>query len=116
MERSVFLLGIQKIQNLNPNTRKFIINKDVQFVENEAWEGSVENIISIVAVDSQNDMTNEVIEWQDIPQAILPSTLRHASQLVAQATPPFTTRRTSRNKNYSHIQQNPQGTPSIALL
>ena len=45
----------------NSNTKKNIISKDVQFVENEAWDGSVEKIISIAATDSHDDMIDEVL-------------------------------------------------------
>jgi hypothetical protein len=33
----------------NPITKKVIINKDVQFIEHEAWDGSLDKEINIAA-------------------------------------------------------------------
>ncbi|KAH9294799.1 hypothetical protein KI387_038387, partial [Taxus chinensis] len=48
----------------NPTTRKVIINRDVQFVENEAWDGSIEKIVNVEEVIPHDDMADESIEQQ----------------------------------------------------
>lgn len=39
----------------NPITRKVIINRDVQFIEEEAWDGSLEKTVSIITGLPQDD-------------------------------------------------------------
>ncbi|KAH9304361.1 hypothetical protein KI387_008765, partial [Taxus chinensis] len=48
----------------NPVTRKFIISRDVQFVENEAWDGSINKIVSVTLTIPHDDMADETIEQQ----------------------------------------------------
>ena len=31
----------------NPSTKKFVISRDVQFIEEEAWDGSIKKIVNV---------------------------------------------------------------------
>ena len=42
-------------------TRKVIISRDVQFAENESWDGIVEKNVNIVSNVEHDDMTEEVV-------------------------------------------------------
>jgi hypothetical protein len=39
----------------DPLTRKLIINRNVQFMENEAWDGSIEKTVKIIDVMEHDD-------------------------------------------------------------
>ena len=52
-------------------TRKVIISHDVQFVENESWDGTIENNVNIVSNVEHDDMKEEVVQT---PHAIQPVT------------------------------------------
>ena len=62
----------------DPVTRKVIISQDVQFVENESWDGTVDINVKIMSNVDNDDMKEEVIQ---IP---------HLSQLVAASSTPMT--------------------------
>ncbi|KAH9319348.1 hypothetical protein KI387_021117, partial [Taxus chinensis] len=46
----------------NPVTRKVIITRDVQFVENDAWDGSIEKTVNVAETSPHDDMADESIE------------------------------------------------------
>jgi hypothetical protein len=46
----------------DPVTRKVVIIHDVQFVKNEAWDGSIENTTKIIDVMEHGDKKKEVIQ------------------------------------------------------
>jgi hypothetical protein len=46
----------------DPVTSKFIISHDVQFVENEAWYGSVEKTVKIINSIAHDDTEEEVFQ------------------------------------------------------
>ncbi|KAH9306108.1 hypothetical protein KI387_010512, partial [Taxus chinensis] len=48
----------------NPVTREVVINRDVQFIENEAWDGSIEKTVSITPIDPHDDMADDTLEKQ----------------------------------------------------
>ena len=46
----------------DPVTRKVIISRDVQFVENESWDGIVDINFKIVSNVDNDDMEEEVVQ------------------------------------------------------
>ena len=46
----------------DPVTKKVIINRDVQFVENESWDGTVDINVKIVSNVDNDDMEEEVVQ------------------------------------------------------
>ena len=86
----------------DPVTRKVIISRDVQFVENESWDGTVDTNVKIVLNIDNDDMEEEVVQIPHVSQPVgapsTPMTPRHGSaqgpstQLSAQATPTSTPR------------------------
>ena len=64
----------------DPITRKVIISRDVQFVENESWDGTVDINVKIVLNVDNDDMEEEVVQ---IP---------HVSQLVGAPSTPMAPR------------------------
>ena len=62
----------------DPIVRKLIIIRNVQFVENESWDGTVEKNVKIVSNVEHDDMMEEVVQ---IP---------HASKPVAAPSTPMT--------------------------
>ena len=42
--------------------RRVIISCDVQFVENEAWDGSITKILKIIDVIEHDDIEDEVVQ------------------------------------------------------
>ena len=65
-----------KAYKLNdPVARKVIISRDVQFFENESWDGTVENNVKIVLNVEHEDMTKEVVQTPKVNQPVTaPST------------------------------------------
>ena len=86
----------------DPVTRKVIISRDVQFVENESWDGTVDINVKIVLNVDNDDMEEGVVQTPHVSQPVIasstPMTPRHGSaqgpstQVVAQATPTSTPR------------------------
>lgn len=77
----------------NPTTKKVIISRDVQFVEDEAWDGSIEKTVNISASIPQEE--NAVSASINIPAIVTPSTPIQAQQISPQVTPASTVRTTS---------------------
>jgi len=48
----------------DPIARKVIINHNVQFVENEAWDGSIENTVKIIDAMDHDDTKDEMVQTQ----------------------------------------------------
>ena len=97
-------LKTQKCYKLyEPVTRKVIISRNVQFVENESWDATVEKNVKIVLNVEHDDMTKEVVQTphaiQPIAAPLTPMTPWHSStqgtltQVVAQATSTIKPRR-----------------------
>ena len=67
----------------DPITRKVIISRDVQFVENESWDGIVDINVKIVSNVDNDDMEEEVVQIPHVSQPIgapsTPMTPRHGS-------------------------------------
>ena len=98
--------AIQKTQNHtrcnDPITRKVIISRDVQFDENESWDGTIDINVKIVSNVDNDDMEEEVVQTPHVSQPVAtpptPMTPRHGStqgpskQVASQATPISTPR------------------------
>ena len=55
--------------------RKVIISRDVQFVENESWDGTIDINVKIVSNVNNDDMEEEVVQTPHIIQSVIaPST------------------------------------------
>ena len=86
----------------DPVTKKVIISRDVQFVENESWDGTVDTNVNIVSNIDNDDMEEEVVQIPHVSQPVgapsTPMTPRHGSaqgpstQVAAQPTPTSTPR------------------------
>ena len=61
----------------DPIARKVIISRDVQFVENESWDGTLKNNFKIESNVEHDDMTKEVVQ------------MPHASKSVAAPLTPM---------------------------
>ena len=52
-----------------------IISRDVQFVKNESWDGTVDTNVKIVSNVDNDDMEEEVVQIPHVSQPVLaPST------------------------------------------
>ena len=59
----------------DPITRKVIISQDVQFIENESWDGTVDINVNIVLDVDNDDMEEEVFQTPHVTQPVAaPST------------------------------------------
>ena len=60
-----------------------IISQDVQFVENESWDGTVNINVKIVSNVDNDDMVEEVVQTPHVSQPVAapqtPMTLRNSS-------------------------------------
>ena len=54
----------------DPITRKVIISRDVQFVENESWDGTVDTNVKIVSNIDNDDMEEEVVQIPHVSQPV----------------------------------------------
>ena len=63
-----------------------IISRDVQFVENESWDGTVDINVKIVSNVDNDDMEEEVVQTPHVSQPVAtpstPMTPRHGSTQV----------------------------------
>ena len=69
-------------------TKIIIISHDVQFFENEGWDGSVEKNEKIIDFVSHYDMTDDVFNIPHIIQISIPSTTRNAPHDATQTIVP----------------------------
>ena len=62
---------------------KVIISRDVQFFENESWDGIVNINVNIVSNVNHDDMAEEVVQTPHVSQSIVgpptPMTPQHGS-------------------------------------
>jgi hypothetical protein len=65
-------------------TRKFIINRDVQFMENEAWNGSITKTLKIIDAMEHDDTEDEMVQTPCTGQCVVPLHLemRRKSQCI----------------------------------
>ena len=54
----------------DPVARKVIISGDVQFVENESWDGTVDINVNIVSNVDNDDMAEEVVQTPHVIQLV----------------------------------------------
>ena len=55
----------------DPVTRKVIISRDVQFLENESWDGTVDINVKIVSNVDNDDMEEEVAQTPHVSQLVI---------------------------------------------
>ena len=55
----------------NPSTKKFIVSRDVQFIEEEAWDGSIEKTVNVKHCLSHDENDDELAEIH--PQILAPT-------------------------------------------
>jgi hypothetical protein len=75
----------------DPVARKFIISHNVQFVENEAWDGRIEKTVKIIDAMEHDDIEDEVVQTPCTGQCIVPSTPGTMTQITVKNTPVRTT-------------------------
>ena len=46
----------------NPSTKKFIVSRDVQFIEEEVWDESIDKIVNVKTCLSQEEYEEEMVE------------------------------------------------------
>jgi len=89
-EKNVYFFGYSedtKAYTLyDPIARKLIINRDVQFVENEAWDGRIERTTKIIDAIGIDDIEDEVVQTLVVSQWIVPSTPGTMIQITTQTT------------------------------
>ena len=73
----------------DPVAKKVIVSRDVQFVENEAWDGSIEKIVKIVGGFTQDDMEEEVVQTLSTTKVAVPSTPGTSTQVTIQSIVPL---------------------------
>ena len=55
----------------DPVTRKVVISRDVQFFENESWDGTVDINVKIVSNVENDDMEEEVVQKPHVSQPVV---------------------------------------------
>eukprot|EP00253_Pinus_taeda_P026770 PITA_26770 len=55
----------------NPSTKKFFVSRDVQFIEEEAWDGSIEKTVNVKSSLSHDEDDDEMVEIH--PQTAAPT-------------------------------------------
>jgi hypothetical protein len=93
----------------DPVARKVIISHDVQFVENEAWDGSIEKTIKNVDAMENDETKEEVVQTPSTIQCAVPSTPSTATKIPTQTSPV----RSAGVYSTPRAQQTPVRTPSI---
>eukprot|EP00253_Pinus_taeda_P008560 PITA_08560 len=94
----------------NPSTKKVIISRDVQFIEEEAWDGSLEKTINVKACISHED--REELTAVSNSSTVTPSTPIQAQQSKQQATPSTNNRTISHSKGSASKRTRRSATPS----
>ena len=54
----------------DPVARKVIISRDVQFVVNESWDGTVDINVKTVSNVDHDDMAKEVVQTPQVSQQV----------------------------------------------
>ena len=72
----------------DPITKIIVISRNVQFLENEGWDGSVEKNEKIIDFVSHYDMTDDVFNIPHISQISIPSTPRNEPHDATQTIVP----------------------------
>ena len=65
----------------NPSTKNFVISRDVQFIEEEAWDGSIEKTVNAKSCLSHDEDEGDVVEINN------PSTAQPPEMQGQQGTP-----------------------------
>ena len=80
----------------NPSTKKVIISRDVKFIEEEAWDGSLEKTVNVKACIPHEDKGE--LTGASNSSIVTPSTPIQVQQIKKQATPLTNNRTMSQNK------------------
>ena len=48
-----------------------IISRDVQFVENESWDGTIDTNVKIVSKVNNDDMEEEVVQTPHVSKSVV---------------------------------------------
>jgi hypothetical protein len=67
-----------------------IITCDVQFVENEAWDGSIERMVKIIYAIGNDETEDEVVQTPCTSECAVPSTPGTMKQIPTKNTPIIT--------------------------
>jgi hypothetical protein len=68
----------------DPIEIKFIISRDVHFVENEAWDGIIERTVGIINAIGHDETEDEMVQTPCISQCAIPSTPGTRTQIPTQ--------------------------------
>jgi hypothetical protein len=86
--------------------RKFIISRNVQFVENEPWNERITKIVKII--DAMEDTEDEMVQTPCIGRCVVPYTPGTTMKITVKNTPV----RTVGVKFTPRVQQTSAGSPS----
>ena len=67
----------------NPSTKKLIVSRDVQFIEDEAWDGSLEKIVNVKTIVSHEE--EEEGTTTNNPSLVAPTPPPQVQQTTPQA-------------------------------
>jgi hypothetical protein len=70
----------------DPIARKVIISRNVQFVENEAWDGSIEKTIRNIDAIGHGDTEDEVVQTPCTNRCTITFTPKTVTQIPTQTT------------------------------
>ena len=79
----VFILLRSCINPDHPSTKKFIISRDVQFIEEEYWDGSLEKMVNVKTCVSHEE--EEEGETSNHPSMVAPPPPPQAQKTTPQA-------------------------------
>eukprot|EP00253_Pinus_taeda_P007872 PITA_07872 len=94
----------------NPLTKKVIIDRDVQFIEEEAWDGNLEKTVNVKACIPHED--KEELTSTNNSSTVTPSTHIQAQQCRLQLVPPTNNRTASRSQASATPSMREISTPS----
>ena len=86
----------------NPSTKKFLIIRDVKFIEEEAWDGSIEKTVNVKNCLSHDEEEGDVVEINN------PSVAQPPPAQGQQGTPQATVR-TPLRRSVSASPSTPRG-------
>ena len=67
----------------NPSTKKAVISRDVQFIEEEAWDGSLEKTVNVKTIVSHEEEEEGIAA--NNPSSVAPPPPPQAQQTIPQA-------------------------------
>ena len=73
----------------NPSTKNFLISRDVQFIEEEAWDGSIEKTVNVKSYLSHDEDEGDMVEINNSSVAQPPPTQGNKGTPQAAARTPL---------------------------